>query len=88
MRDAKGGSLEEQLGQESAALVVPFSDERNAPQLHECEDVAGIQHPERKAPEEVRKAEKEISSMTKVTYQDPNLEAKAWPHLFPYGSGS
>ena len=88
MRDAKGGSLEGQLGEEMSALVVPFSEDRNAPQIHECEDVAGIQHPEMKAPEEVTKAEKEILSMTKVTYLDCNLEAKAWPHLFPYGTGS
>lgn len=88
VKDAKGGPLEEQLGQETAALVVPFSEDRNAPQLHECEDIAGIQHPERNNPEEVTKAERDILSTTKVTYQDPNLEAKAWPYLFPYGTGS
>lgn len=87
VRDAKGSSLEEQLGQKTAALVVPFSEDRNAPQLNECEDVAGIQHPERK-PEEVSKAERDILLATKVTYHDSNLEAKAWPHLFPYGTGS
>lgn len=58
VRDAKGSSLEEQLDQETAALLVSFSEDRNAPQLNECEDVTGIQHPERK-PEEVSKAERE-----------------------------
>ena len=31
VRDAKGSSLEELLSQETAALVLPFSKDRNAP---------------------------------------------------------
>ena len=29
----------------------------------------------------------ELKQLTRVKYSDPKLEAKLWPHLFPFGIG-
>ena len=35
----------------------------------------------------MNKSLKELKQLTHVSYQDPYLEPKLWPHLFPFGTG-
>ena len=69
--------MEEHLDAENIGLAVPLDNQESLPALNPRSDQAVIQHP--------KKTEKHES---KISYLDPDLEAKAWPCLFPFGVGS
>eukprot|EP00795_Rhopilema_esculentum_P010071 gene10071-18717_t len=52
--------------------------------LNERADQAGIQHP---IAAQMNKSLHNRKQLTRVNYSDPKLEAKLWPHLFPFGIG-
>ena len=79
LKDRKGKLIGEHLGKEPEAIALPYIDEQ-LPQLQASIDEVAKQHPKTK--------NVKWEQMPNPTYADPHLEAKAWPDLFPYGSGS
>ena len=75
--DAKNKPVEEHLDAENIGLAVPLDNQESLPALNPRSDQAGIQHPKKTETHE-----------SKISYLDPDLEAKAWPCLFPFGVGS
>lgn len=73
--DKSGKSVKNQLDREDAAICLPHTEEKQLPQIDEKEDLVGFQNPKN-------------SIFSNTSYNDVELEAKAWPHLFPYGNGS
>ena len=63
-----------ELGKEEIGICLLFQDNDTLPKINPQKDIAGIQHPL-------------DNIIPKTHYNDPDLEAKAWPHLFPYGIG-
>ncbi len=78
--DRKGQQVETQLEKEEEALLMPVETPCDMPHIEADKDSAGTQHP-------ITKSLK-WDKMPNPTYVDPHLEAKGWPHLFPYGCGS
>lgn len=76
--DSHGNPVNTLLHKEKTALIIPAEDERNVPLIHPDMDTAAVSHPKLNAP----------SKTNSLSYSDPDLEAKIWPHLFPYGTGS
>ena len=75
--DARNKPVEEHLDAENVGLAVPLDNQECIPALTPESDQAGIQHPKRTEKPE-----------SKISYLDRDLEAKAWPCLFPFGVGS
>ena len=53
------------------------------PRLVPQVDEIGFQHPIGKLEQSL----KDLRDTTRVTFNEPDLEAKLWPHLFPFANG-
>ena len=80
LTDARGNKLSSHLEKEEQGLAMAYEPESNTPQLTSSSDHVGVQH---QATTNVK-----WDKMPNPTYYDKDLEAKAWPHIFPYGTGS
>ena len=69
---------------EGSGIVTNLDDFGVAPFLNATIDVARVQHPNI---DSLNKSLHELKDMTRVSYNDPYLEAKLWPQLFPFGNG-
>ena len=82
--DSRATSLAEHLHDEENGLVVSFNEQDDIQQLDQRIDHAGVQHPRSQDDNE---SVRNLKDLTRVSYSDPLLEAKLWPHLFPYATG-
>ena len=82
VQDAKGRSMQQHLQKEPSGLLLPLeAGSETVPQLSPAEDDAGFQHPK-------MDDQGKTIMPNNLSYMDKDLEAKAWPCLFPYGNGS
>ena len=77
-------TVDTHLKEEQSGIVTNLDDSIFNTHLDESNDVAGVQHPNM---DHLDKRLHELKQLTKVSYNDPYLEAKLWPHLFPFGNG-
>eukprot|EP00112_Aurelia_sp_Birch-Aquarium-sp1_P026726 Seg968.10 transcript_id=Seg968.10/GoldUCD/mRNA.D3Y31 product="hypothetical protein" protein_id=Seg968.10/GoldUCD/D3Y31 len=82
--DSRDTSLTEHLHDEESGLVVSFNEPDDIQQLDQRKDHAGVQHPRS---QDNSDSVRDLKDLTRVSYSDPLLEAKLWPHLFPYATG-
>ena len=72
------------LCDEDNAIVTKLDDSRIPPCLNATIDVAGVQQPKLKS---LNTNLHTLQQFTRISYNDPYLEAKVWPHLFPFDNG-
>ncbi|XP_065058005.1 uncharacterized protein LOC135685854 isoform X1 [Rhopilema esculentum] len=77
-------TVDSHMHDESSGIVTNLDDCGIPNFLNEGADQAGIQHP---IAAQMNKSLHELKQLTRVNYSDPKLEAKLWPHLFPFGIG-
>ena len=76
--------VQTELLDEKDGLILPIDDLAKVPPIHTHRDEIAAVHPDAS----VQNALDELRRSTRIKYNDPDLEAKAWPTLFPYGCGS
>ncbi len=82
--DLKDKSFADYMNAERTGLLINFDSLDKIPKIDIEEDQAGVQHPkDQSLVQDYRK----LKLLTSVKYADDNLEAKIWPHLFPFGIG-
>ena len=64
--------------------MTKLDDSRIPPCLHATIDVTGVQHPKITS---LNMNLHTLQQLTRISYYDPYLEAKVWPHLFPFENG-
>ena len=69
------------LGEETSGIIVPAYDQQPI-HINEDQVITGVQHPM-----QFEAAKEAHVNLTYVSYGDPLLYAKIWPHLFPYATG-
>ena len=84
MKTADGNPVVNELLDEKNGLLMPLDNINRVPPLHASEDVVAQMHPN----SDTRASWRNAQEACNVKFNDPNLEAKAWPTLFPYGRGS
>jgi hypothetical protein len=72
------GNLKEFVRADREGMAIPAKNVKFDGLIPENQQQFGIQHPKTDA----------LKKTVSVTYADKDLEAKAWPHLFPTGEGS
>ena len=78
-------TVQTHLRDEHNGLVTKLDDSGILPSLNPILDSAGVQHP--LTIHNLNTTLHELKNLTRVSYADPYLEAKLWPHLFPFGTG-
>ncbi len=81
--DINNNSLEQQLKGESIGLLMDVNQPEDIPKLDPQVDEIGFQHPIGKLEQSL----KDLRDTTRITFNEPDLEAKLWPHLFPFANG-
>ena len=81
--DDKDLTLAYHLKDELTGIVMSTDEPGDIPNLDPRSDVAGVQHPR----PDYNKHLQELIELTKVRYNDMYLEAKIFPHLFPFATG-
>ena len=77
-------TVQTHLREEDSGIVTNLDDNGIVPTLNSNIDFAGLQHPHLHT---LNTHLHELKQLTRVSYSDPYLEAKVWPHLFPFGNG-
>ena len=77
-------TIETHLRDEDNGIVTNLDDSGIPPCLNATIDVAGVQHPNINS---LNTSLHTLQQWTRISYNDPYLEAKVWPHLFPFGTG-
>ena len=81
--DDKDLTLAYHLKDELTGIVMNTDEPGKIPNLDPRSDVAGVQHPRPDYDQHLQ----ELIQLTKVRYNDMCLEAKLFPHLFPFATG-
>eukprot|EP00112_Aurelia_sp_Birch-Aquarium-sp1_P021169 Seg5623.2 transcript_id=Seg5623.2/GoldUCD/mRNA.D3Y31 product="hypothetical protein" protein_id=Seg5623.2/GoldUCD/D3Y31 len=81
--DDKDLTLAHHLKDEHTGIVMNTDESGKIPKLDPRSDVAGVQHPRPDYDQHLH----ELIELTKVRYNDMCLEAKIFPHLFPFATG-
>ena len=76
--------LDTELLDEKDSLILPLDDMAKVPPIRTHHDEIAITHPD----DSVQSVIDDLEQTTHIKYKDPDLEAKAWPTLFPHGYGS
>ncbi len=75
------GNLADLVGKDKMGLLIPADNVKIESNINAESHKFGVQHP-------YQENLKSLRDIIFVNYNDPDLEAKRWPHLFPEGNGS